>query len=94
MSRVTLEQLEVLAELLSTSDRLKLAARLCEQTRAAAPETPPPEERQRREEEWQKLRDQLNAAAAAWEGKFDGVEELRQMRAERDEDVCPTRWTD
>jgi hypothetical protein len=93
MDVVTLEQVEALAMRLTTEERLKLAARICQRISESFPAALlPADERQRREEEWQKLRAKLDTAAALWPpGKRDAAEEIRQMRAERDEDICPSK---
>jgi hypothetical protein len=93
MSTVTLEQVEALAMQLPTEERLKLAVRICQKVSESFPTALlPDDERRKRQEEWQKLRAQLDAVAALWPpGKRDAAEEIRQMRAERDEQIWPSR---
>jgi hypothetical protein len=93
MSTVTLDQVEALAMQLPVTERLRLAARICE--RAAAEGTgaqgPPAPRRGKSPEEVKNLLALLDAAAALWPpGKSDVAEEIRQMRAERDEQICPS----
>ena len=90
---VTLEQVEALAMQLPTEERLKLAARICQRISESFPTALlPADERQKRQEEWQKLRAQLDAVASLWPpGQRDAAEEIRQMRAERDEQIWPSR---
>jgi hypothetical protein len=93
MDVVTLEQVEALAMRLTTEERLKLAARICQRISESFPAALlPADERQRRQEEWQKFRAKLDTAATLWPpGQRDAAEEIRQMRAERDEDICPSK---
>ena len=93
MSEVTLEQVEALAMQLPASEQLKLAARICERTAAegiGSQEAPAPR-RGKSPEEVKNLLALMDAAAALWHGRFDAAEEIRQMRAERDEQICPNR---
>jgi hypothetical protein len=93
MSTVTLAQVEALAMQLAAAERLKLAAHLCERTAAecmGSQEAPAPR-RGKTPEEVKNLLALMDGAAALWQGKFDAAEEIRQMRAERDEQICPSR---
>ncbi len=94
MSTVTLEQVEALAMQLPAGERLKLAAHICEKT-AAESKTPldtPVARQGKSEEEVKNLLALLDAAAALWPpGNYDAAEEIRQMRAERDEQICPSK---
>jgi hypothetical protein len=94
MSAVTLEQVEALAMQLPTTERLKLAARLCERTAAEGigSQEAPAARRGKTPEEVKNLLALMDAAAALWPpGKSDAAEEIRQMRAERDEQICPSK---
>jgi hypothetical protein len=93
MSAVTLEQVEALAMQLPAEERLKLAARICQKASESFPtRLLPDDERRKRQDEWQKLRAQLDAVAALWPpGRRDAAEEIRRMRAERDEQIWPSR---
>ncbi len=91
--QITLEQLEPQIVQLPFHEQLKLIARISEQLSnapldmiAAAKEQ---EEtlRQHREREADELLTLCDAAAGMWEGEFDAVEEIRQMRQERDEQI-------
>ncbi len=92
-STVKLEQVEALAMQLPAAERLKLAARLCERASEDAKGFPvgPVPGRRWSEEEIQRERARLDAAAALWEGQFDAAAEIRQMRAERDEQIWPSK---
>jgi hypothetical protein len=93
-STVTLEQVEALVAQLPATERLKLAARICEQmsaTPAALPAISEDEERRRREQEADALLALCDAAAELWQGESDSAEEIRKMRAERDEQLCPSK---
>jgi hypothetical protein len=94
-SMVTLEQVVELVGQLPPNERLKLAARICEELSATPLEAPPPvdEEQLRREREKKadELLAMLDAAAIMTLGEFDSAEEIRRMRAERDEQICPSK---
>ncbi len=93
MGEVTLEQVEALAMQLPAPERLQLAAHICERTAAEGmgSQAAPAIRRAKSPEEIKKLLAMMDAAAALWHGKFDAAEEIRQMRAERDERICPSR---
>jgi hypothetical protein len=93
-STVTLQQVEALVGQLPPHERLKLAARICEDLSAAPLEAPPIDEEQLRREREKKadeLLAMLDAAANMTLGEFDSAEEIRRMRAERDEQICPSK---
>lgn len=91
-SQVTLEQLEQQIAQLSLYEQLKLIAYIAEQlstipldmSRVGVEEDVLRRQREREADELLALYD---AAAEMWEGKFDAVEEIRQMRQERDEQI-------
>jgi hypothetical protein len=92
-STVTLQQVEELVSQLPPNERLKLAARICEELSTMPCEAPAPvDEEQLRRERIKKAEEILarcDAAAAMTLGEFDSAEEIRQMRAERDEQILP-----
>jgi hypothetical protein len=47
--------------------------------------------RRQREQEADQLLALLDEVAALSEGEFDSAEEIRRMRAERDDQLCPNR---
>ena len=97
-SLVSLEQVEELAAQLPPQEQLKLVARIGERlsavlldrkgTKSAGDEATL---RAQREKEADELLAMCDAAAEMWEGKFDSVEDIRRIRAERDEQICPSR---
>jgi hypothetical protein len=85
---VSLEQVEALAAQLSPSERLKLAARICQQLSDVPAEfstLPKDNDRARQERlaEVDALLAELDAVADSIEGEFDAVEDLRRIRDER-----------
>lgn len=94
-NRATLEQVEQLAATLPPPEQLKLMAHICEQlsARSFADETVEDEKtaQRRREQEADEILALCDAAAEMWEGEFDSAERIRQMRQERDEQLCPSK---
>lgn len=94
MSTVTLEQVEALAMQLPATERLKLAARLCEQVGSNLPEAgrEASEEAEKERQEVMRLADQLLAECGDItddsQGTTDAVEILRQQRDERIAAIC------
>ena len=92
-SQMTLEQLEQQVAQLPVHERLKLIARVSEQLSITPlnmiTEAKEKEEtvRQQREKEADELLALCDAAAEMWEGQFDAVQEIRQVRQERDEAI-------
>ena len=92
-SQTTLEQLEQQIAQLPVHERLKLIARVSEQLSIAPFNTIEPAQearetvRQQREKEADELLALCDAAAGMWEGEFDAVQEIRQMRHERDDEI-------
>lgn len=95
MSAVTLEQVEALAMQLPAAERLKLAARLCEQVGLNLPEAgrEAGEAAERKRQEVIRLADRLLAECADIkddsQGTTDAVEILRRQREERMAAICP-----
>ena len=85
---VTLEQVETLAAQLPPAQQLRLVAHIGTRLNATAPAATfladDTKSRQQQEKEADELLAQLDAAASLWEGEFDAVEDIRQMRAEAD----------
>lgn len=94
-NRVTLEQVEQLAAKLPPSEQLKLVAHISEQLSAkplaAATGVDGEAMRRQREKEAGELLALCDAAAEMWGGEYDAAEEVRQMRRERDEQICPSK---
>ena len=88
----TLDQLEQQIAQLPLDEQLKLVAHVTERLSVTVQATPTSmnEEalRQQREKEADELLALCDAAAEMWQGEFDVVEEIRQMRQERDDQ----RW--
>ena len=88
-NRVTLKQVERQVFQLPPQEQLKLIAHISEQLSiapldiivAAKEETL----RQQRERKVDELIALCDAAAEMWEGEFDAVQEIRQIRQKRDE---------
>jgi hypothetical protein len=95
--QVTLEQVEQQAAQLPPHEQLKLVAHISERLSLAVQEATPTvvgnEEslRQQRQREADELLALCDTAAGLWEGEFDAVEEIRQMRQERDDQVWQSR---
>lgn len=89
---MALEQLERQVAQLPTQEQLKLLAHISEQLSIMSPSmlTIVGEEslRRQREREADELLALCDAAAEMWRGEFDAAEEIRQMRQERDEQIC------
>lgn len=91
---VTLEQVEAMATQLPPREQLKLISDLSAglTTLPIMPQEEVDEEelRQQREKEADELLAMCDAIAEQWE-EFDVVEEIRQMRAERDEQIWQSK---
>lgn len=90
-----LEQLERQVAQLPPQEQLKLMAHISERlstmplsTLATVDEESLQRGKERKADELVALCD---AAAEMWRGEFDAVEEIRQMRQERDEQIWPSR---
>ena len=79
---VTLEQVEKLIEQLTPAQRLKLAARICEQLSAASDDETG-RLKQKRLQLVEELLSEVNHVEDDSRGKFDAVADLRQSREER-----------
>ena len=93
MSAVTLEQVESLAMQLPAAERLKLAARLCEQVSSCLPEAgrEAAEAAERKRQEVIRLADQLLAEVGEVKDDSQGIdtaEVIRRMRDERIAAIC------
>jgi hypothetical protein len=90
MSAVTLEQVEALAMQLPASERLKLAARLCEQVGSNLPEAgrEASEAAERKRQEVIRLADQLLAEMGQVEDESQGMDTAEIIRRSRDERIA------
>jgi hypothetical protein len=89
-SKVTFEQVDALAAQLSPREQLRLIEHTCQRLSLVIAQLPvidTEEDRRRREKEADELLARLDATAATIEGEFDSAEEIRKMRAERDEQI-------
>jgi hypothetical protein len=82
-----LEHVKAIAQQLSPQDRLRLVAHICEQLSVSFPiQITEPEDneeaRQKRLAETDALIADLDEVAALWEGEFDAVKDLREIRGE------------
>lgn len=82
----TLEQLEQQITRLPVNEQLRLIARISERLSITSPES----EKQLAGDA-DELLELCDAAADMWEGEFDAVQEIRQMRKERDEQIWPSK---
>jgi len=92
-SQVTLAQVEQQIAQLPLHEQLKLISHIAEQLSTLPPGMPRRigEEdtlQQQRAREVDELLALCDAAAEMWEGEFDAADEIRQMRQERDEQIC------
>ena len=89
---VTLEQVEKMIKQLTPAQRLKLAARICEQLSAASDIQQAGDEigrlKQKRLQLVEGLLSEVNHVADDSQGKFDAVADLRQSREERIKQIC------
>ncbi len=94
-NQITLEQLEQQVTQLLPQEQLKLVAHISARLSVmplAAPTMVNEESlRLQREKEADELLARCDAAAQMWEGEFDAVEEIRQMRRDRDEQLWLSR---
>lgn len=89
---VTLEQLEQPVLLLPPQEQLKMVAYISQRLSAMPLIVVDEESRQRqREKEADELLALCDAAAEMWNGAFDAVEEIHQMRRDRGEQVWPSK---
>ena len=90
--QITLEQLEQQVLLLPPQEQLRIVAHISQRL-SALPLIVVDEESQqrRREEEADELLALCDAAAEMWNGVFDAVEDIRQIRGSRDEQIWPSR---
>ena len=92
---VTLQQVESLATQLPPAERLRLAAHICDQLSLFLPPLVQGDDnkglREKRQEEVDALLAILDGAAELCEGESDSAEEIRQIRIERDEQICQSR---
>jgi hypothetical protein len=92
---VTLEQVKTLAAKLPPRDQLRLVAHLSGQLSSQLPpgteDIAAESSRQQRQKAADELLAILDDAAEQVEGAFDSVQDLRQLRAERDEQLCPSK---
>ena len=90
----SLEQLEHQVDQLPPNEQLKLVTHITQRLSAVpfASQTEADAEslRQQREKEVDELLTLCDTAAEMWKGKFDAVEEIRQMRRDRDEQIWPS----
>lgn len=92
----SLAHVESLAMQLPPQEQLQLVSRLCDKMSSAV-ENPEADEEQRRrqaEKKADELMAELDALDALWDGQdgqFDSAEEIRRMREERDEQICPSK---
>jgi hypothetical protein len=89
---VTLEQVEKLIEQLTPAQRLKLAARICEQLSTESDIQQAGDEigklKQKRLQLAEQLLSEVNHVEDDSRGKFDAVADLRQSREERIRQIC------
>ena len=90
-----LEQLERQVAQLPPQEQLKLMAHISERLSTMSPSmlmvTDEESLQRQRERDADELLALCDAAAEMWRGEFDAVEEIRQMRQERDEKIWPSR---
>ena len=87
-SKVTLEQMEQLAFQLPAPERLKLAARICEQLSTSVTEKEAKQLWQVRLQLAEELLAECDDIEDDSQGKFDTAEDIRRMRQERLREIC------
>lgn len=94
-NHMTSDQLEHLVAQLPPDDQLKLVAHICSQLSAAPLDMPISHDEKERQCQREKDADEIlalcDAAAEQWEGELDSTGEIRQMRRDRDEEICPSK---
>ena len=93
-NQVSLEELENQITQLSLSDQLRLLSRISENLSNLSLEKlalKDNELKRQREEEANAIVALCKSAASRWKGKFDSVEDIRQIRKERDNQICQNR---
>jgi hypothetical protein len=91
-STVTLQQVEELVGQLPPNERLKLAARICEELSGKVPEALQESEEERQLQERLRLADELLAECAGIEDDAQGTDPtdvIRRLREERIAQLCP-----
>jgi len=91
---ITLEQIKKQVNQLSWHDQLRLVSYISDQLSNIAfakDEDADDLLQKQREKEAVRILERCKAVGRLWEGKFDVVEEIRQMREERDEQIWPSK---
>ena len=88
MATMTFEQLEEYVVQLEPQEQLQLVARISERLSAIfLPTAKTISPMQERQEEVNRLLALCDEAAEMWEGSFDAVEDVRQMRQEKENNL-------
>ena len=87
-NRVTLSQVEQMADQLTPPERMKLVAHICEELSVAAREGEPEQVRKVRLQLAEELLAECNDIEDDSQGQFDATKDIRRMRKERVGKIC------
>jgi len=92
--KINFEQLKQQVTQLPPAEQLKLVTHICEELNAmtfSPKQIVAKDEALLRQKEADELLAMCDAAAEMWEGELDAVDDIRQMRQERDEQIWASK---